>query len=158
VLDAMTKQSEHHKEWSKDHGTQGKTDLMQSWLHRHRTSLLVTLAVPLLSAILLPARPASARLARKHVPHEREKTRPKRVIPMALTVDDLPGGGPEVGEFTHLRIVSDIVAQLHAHHVQHATGFIVGSMLDGHPDRQAALDAWVDGGYEVGNHTFSHRS
>ncbi len=75
---------------------------------------------------------------------------------MAITVDDLPGGGPEVGGYTHARIVREIIATLQAHHVKHAVGFVVGSMLEGQPERRAALDAWVQAGYEVGNHTFSH--
>jgi peptidoglycan/xylan/chitin deacetylase (PgdA/CDA1 family) len=77
---------------------------------------------------------------------------------LAITVDDLPGGGPEIGEFTHPRIVADIIATLRAHHVKHAAGFVVGGMLEDHPERQAALEAWVQAGYEVGNHTYSHRS
>lgn len=79
-------------------------------------------------------------------------------IRLAVTVDDLPGGGPEVGEFTHPAIVEEIVSVLRAHHVQRPTGFVVGSMLEGHPERQAALDNWVAAGFEVGNHTYSHRS
>jgi peptidoglycan/xylan/chitin deacetylase (PgdA/CDA1 family) len=83
---------------------------------------------------------------------------PGRGIRLAITVDDLPGGGPETGEFTHPRMIADIIAALHAHGVQHATGFIVGSMLEGHPERQAAMDAWVAAGFEVGNHTYTHPS
>jgi peptidoglycan/xylan/chitin deacetylase (PgdA/CDA1 family) len=79
-------------------------------------------------------------------------------IPLAITVDDLPGGGPEVGEFTHVRIVQDIVATLQAHHVLHPTGFVVGAMLEDRPERQSALDAWVNAGFEVGNHTYTHSS
>jgi len=71
-------------------------------------------------------------------------------------VDDLPGGGPEVGGYTHVQIMKDIVGVLRAHHVQYATGFVVGSMLDTPPDRHEAIDAWVEAGFEVGNHTYSH--
>jgi peptidoglycan/xylan/chitin deacetylase (PgdA/CDA1 family) len=79
-------------------------------------------------------------------------------IPLAITVDDLPGGGPETGEYTHVRIVQEIVATLQAHHVAHPTGFVVGEMLEDRPERQAALDTWVNAGFDVGNHTYSHRS
>ncbi len=92
------------------------------------------------------------------LPHRHPKLHTHPGIPLAVTVDDLPGGGPEVGELTHVRIVKDIVAVLQAHHVAHATGFVVGSMLEGQPERQAALDAWVEAGFEVGNHTYSHHS
>ncbi|MFI5307088.1 MAG: polysaccharide deacetylase family protein [Polyangiales bacterium] len=82
----------------------------------------------------------------------------KAAFRLAVTVDDLPGGGPEIAEFSHVRIVSDIIATLQAHHVKRPAGFVVGSMLEGHPERQDALDAWVGAGFEVGNHSYSHRS
>ena len=90
----------------------------------------------------------------------RQRSRPsaRHSIALSVTVDDLPGGGPEQGAFTHVRIVDDIIATLQAHHVTRPTGFVVGSMLEGRPERQAALDAWVNAGFEVGNHTYSHRS
>jgi peptidoglycan/xylan/chitin deacetylase (PgdA/CDA1 family) len=53
-------------------------------------------------------------------------------------------------------MVEDIIATLKAHHVQHATGFVVGSMVEDRPERREALDAWVQAGFEVGNHTHSH--
>jgi peptidoglycan/xylan/chitin deacetylase (PgdA/CDA1 family) len=110
----------------------------------------------LLCAFILPV--ASARLPHSHTHTERAKSHAHQTIRMALTIDDLPGGGPEVGELTHARILTEIIAQLRAHNVQHATGFVVGSMLEGQPESQAALANWVDAGFEVGNHTYSHRS
>jgi peptidoglycan-N-acetylglucosamine deacetylase len=80
----------------------------------------------------------------------------RRTIRLAITVDDLPGGGPEVPGYTHVQIVKDIVAVLRSHHVQHAAGFVVGSMLATRPERREAIEAWVQAGFEVGNHTYSH--
>lgn len=77
-------------------------------------------------------------------------------IRLAVTVDDLPGGGPEVRGYTHVQIVRDIILTLQAHHVQHAVGFVVGSMLAARPERKDAIEAWVQAGFEVGNHTYSH--
>jgi peptidoglycan/xylan/chitin deacetylase (PgdA/CDA1 family) len=42
--------------------------------------------------------------------------------------------------------------------VRWATGFVVGSMLEHHPERRASLNRWVDAGFDVGNHTYSHRT
>ncbi len=77
-------------------------------------------------------------------------------IRLAITVDDLPGGGPELLGYTPVKIVKEIVATLRAHHVLHAVGFVVGSMLDARPERREAMDAWVQAGFAVGNHTYSH--
>lgn len=77
-------------------------------------------------------------------------------VRLAITVDDLPGGGPEVNGYTHVQIVKDVIATLRTHHVQHAVGFVVGSMLATRPDREEAVEAWVQAGFEVGNHTYSH--
>jgi peptidoglycan/xylan/chitin deacetylase (PgdA/CDA1 family) len=90
--------------------------------------------------------------------HEHAKPAARHVIHLAITVDDLPGSGPENGDFTHVRIVSDIITTLRAHQAVRPVGFVVGGMLEGRPERQAALDAWVDAGFEVGNHTYSHQS
>jgi peptidoglycan/xylan/chitin deacetylase (PgdA/CDA1 family) len=106
------------------------------------------LAAPVLLAKAHDAVPMGD--AAKHHPHHS--------IRLAISVDDLPGGGPEIGELTHPRILEEIIAVLRAHHVQRPVGFVVGSMLEGHPERQAALDGWVEAGFEVGNHTYSHRS
>lgn len=89
------------------------------------------------------------------VRHERaDGTHP--AIQIAVTVDDLPGGGPEVLGYTHVQMVKEIIAVLQAHKVPHPAGFIVGEMLDTDPARSEALDAWVQAGFLVGNHTFSH--
>src|SRR5262249_15842962 len=104
-------------------------------------------------AILFLTPPLSPHAAFAHRTNSVAKAQsPGRGIRLAITVDDLPGGGPESGDFTHPRMVSDIIAALRAHGVQHATGFVVGSMLEGHPERQASIDAWVNAGFEVGNH------
>jgi peptidoglycan/xylan/chitin deacetylase (PgdA/CDA1 family) len=79
-------------------------------------------------------------------------------IRLAVTVDDLPGAGPETGPFTYPSNVAGIIAALRAHGIQHATGFVIGSLLEGHPERQAAIDAWIEAGFEVGDHTYTHPS
>ncbi|HEX7480566.1 MAG TPA: polysaccharide deacetylase family protein [Polyangiales bacterium] len=94
--------------------------------------------------------------ARATAGHQRAGTE-RPGIRVAITVDDLPGGGPEVAGYTHVRIVREIIATLQAHHVQHVVGFVVGSMVEGSPERRDAMNAWVQAGFEVGNHTYSHK-
>jgi peptidoglycan/xylan/chitin deacetylase (PgdA/CDA1 family) len=122
-----------------------------------RLRILSTLFVVTALALMAPRLPrlisSTAHAASEPIKHHNHHG-----VRLAVTVDDLPGGGPEVGELTHPLIVEQIVAVLRAHHVQRPTGFIVGSMLEGHPERQAALDSWVEAGFEVGNHTYSHRT
>lgn len=115
---------------------------------------------PLLLAmgLLLPSSMLAPRHALAHRSRTPARLRVAHPIRVAVTIDDLPGGGPEIGGFTHPRIVADIIAALRAHGVRNATGFVVGSMLEGHPERRAALDSWVEAGFEVGNHTYSHVS
>lgn len=77
-------------------------------------------------------------------------------IKLAITVDDMPGGGPEVHGYTHIQMVKDIVATLRAHRVPRAGGFVIGGILEGHPERAEALDVWLQAGFLVGNHSYSH--
>jgi peptidoglycan/xylan/chitin deacetylase (PgdA/CDA1 family) len=116
--------------------------------------------LPVAGALLLAALFVASppHVARAHRAKPAGKAPPRGGIRLAITIDDFPGGGPETGEFTHPRMVADIIAALRAHGVKHATGFVVGEMLEGHPERQAALDSWIEAGFEVGNHTYTHPS
>ncbi|HEX2677022.1 MAG TPA: polysaccharide deacetylase family protein, partial [Polyangiales bacterium] len=120
-------------------------------------ALCAALAQPGLARAGHPLRVLRATSAAHAAQHPSAQIKPHATpIRMAITVDDLPGGGPEPAGYTHARMVQDIVAALQKHHVQYAMGFVVGSMLDGHPDRQAAIDAWLAAGYQVGSHTYAH--
>src|SRR5688572_33349392 len=79
---------------------------------------------------------------------------------VAITIDD----GPVVGEMTDLtrfqRISAGLIASLSAEKVP-ATIFINERQLNvpGQRDARAAvLDQWLDAGFDLANHTYSHPS
>ncbi len=79
---------------------------------------------------------------------------------VAITIDD----GPVVGELTDLpnfeRVSTGLLGALDAENVQ-ATIFVNERQLNvpGQRDaRVAVLDRWLDAGFELGNHTYSHPS
>jgi peptidoglycan/xylan/chitin deacetylase (PgdA/CDA1 family) len=72
---------------------------------------------------------------------------------MALTFDDLPyagGAGPNAA-----RATERLLAALKRHRAP-AIGFVIESSLDGSAARVALLQAWLDAGMSLGNHTSSH--
>ncbi|HEY6878612.1 MAG TPA: polysaccharide deacetylase family protein, partial [Polyangiales bacterium] len=77
---------------------------------------------------------------------------------VAVTIDDLPAAGSPVPGWSEARILSTLASVLHAHHVPEAVGFFTGGNMDTAPDTRAALEAWLLGGFLLGNHTYSHAS
>jgi peptidoglycan/xylan/chitin deacetylase (PgdA/CDA1 family) len=117
-----------------------------------------TLGCAAISPFCFPGLPSAVRSVAHAAPAKPHTATENAPIRLAITLDDLPGGGPEVAGYTHARMVADIIATLQAHHVRSAAGFVVGSMLEGHPERRAALDQWIEADFDVGNHTYSHHS
>jgi peptidoglycan/xylan/chitin deacetylase (PgdA/CDA1 family) len=84
---------------------------------------------------------------------------PARAEEVALTFDDLPALSlsPTLG---YARITTDrLLAGLRRDHIP-ATGFVNEGKLEG-TDRMGRinlLDAWLDAGMDLGNHTYSHVS
>lgn len=83
---------------------------------------------------------------------------PTRTI--ALTVDDLPVGRNHPLPWMQ-RVTHALLTQIDAAGVP-ATGFVNEGKLDAaggeRAERTALLQAWVDAGHDLGNHTYSHRS
>ena len=79
---------------------------------------------------------------------------------IAITIDDLPFGGPDLG-LPRIRALNEkILATLRREGIA-ATGFVNESKLyvAGEIDaRTALLASWLEAGQELGNHTFSHPS
>lgn len=102
------------------------------------------------SALLLLL-PVLAALAAAAPPPSRE---------IAITFDDLPLGGPEVGLARIRPMTAALLATLKQEGVT-AVGFVNEGKLykPGEIDeRTAVLKDWLDAGHELGNHTFSHPS
>lgn len=78
-------------------------------------------------------------------------TSPSRV---AITIDDLPYVTfEETSPEDALRYTQSIVSDLRLHGIV-ATGFAIGMNIN--PDTLPALDAFVDAGHTIGNHSWSH--
>ncbi len=75
-----------------------------------------------------------------------------------LTFDDLPAAGGLSPDDTRLRIASALANELKARHIKGVYGFVTAADLQGDPDSQQALGAWVNAGMNIGNHTWSHPS
>jgi peptidoglycan/xylan/chitin deacetylase (PgdA/CDA1 family) len=75
---------------------------------------------------------------------------PPGSVPVAFTLDDLGTTGSEPVEKTAKALLEAGVPE--------AYGFVIGSRVHDDPDNEESVRAWVRAGYEIGNHTFSHRS
>jgi peptidoglycan/xylan/chitin deacetylase (PgdA/CDA1 family) len=84
---------------------------------------------------------------------------PATAAEVALTFDDLPlvAGPASFGDYA--AITARLLAGLKRHHLP-ATGFVIGNQIEGpgREQRRALLGDWLDGGMELGNHSYSHLS
>jgi len=78
---------------------------------------------------------------------------------VALTFDDLPGLSL-VPDQPYVNYINDMLLRGLKHHRMPAIGFVNESKLDlmDRPQQIANLQKWVDAGFDLGNHTFSHDS
>jgi peptidoglycan/xylan/chitin deacetylase (PgdA/CDA1 family) len=82
-----------------------------------------------------------------------------RAEDVALTFDDLPQLAL-ADDLDYAKTINDrLLAGLRRHRLP-ATGFVVGSKLEGpdRPARVALLEAWLKAGLPLGNHTYDHGS
>ncbi len=76
---------------------------------------------------------------------------------VAVTVDDLPGSYDGPPGYPKSRVMSRIVAVLKAHAIA-PVGFANGIYADADADALLGLKSWIEAGFELGNHTYSHQS
>jgi peptidoglycan/xylan/chitin deacetylase (PgdA/CDA1 family) len=74
---------------------------------------------------------------------------PPGSVPVAFTLDDLGMTGSEP--------VRKIARALIEAGVPEAYGFLIGSRAEDDPDNEESVRVWVRAGYQIGNHTFSHK-
>jgi peptidoglycan/xylan/chitin deacetylase (PgdA/CDA1 family) len=83
---------------------------------------------------------------------------PSRTV--ALTFDDLPVTGVAGAcDTSHARYVTWKILDALAREAAPATGFVNASRICGEPAaalRDSILEAWLDAGFDLGNHTWSH--
>ena len=77
---------------------------------------------------------------------------------LVITMDDLPVHGTLPPGETRLSVAQRILSAFKAAGVPEVYGFVNGFQLDREPGSEAALSAWTEAGYPLGNHTFSHRN
>jgi peptidoglycan-N-acetylglucosamine deacetylase len=80
----------------------------------------------------------------------------QRQTDVAITVDDLPVHGDTPAGMTRTDIAKSMIATFQANCVPNVVGFVNAKNIAGDADRMAALGVWVDAGFSLGSHTFSH--
>src|SRR6266404_4799280 len=74
---------------------------------------------------------------------------------LAVTVDDLPAHGPLPPDMQRVPTAERLISALRRHGVL-AVGFVNGGQLREHPERGDIVQRWLQAGFPLGNHTFSH--
>jgi peptidoglycan/xylan/chitin deacetylase (PgdA/CDA1 family) len=82
---------------------------------------------------------------------------------VAVTFDDLPGAVPgtdsAMGNLSDLRRQNHQICQVLRRHHAPAIGFVIERKLQVSAERDARagiLEEWIESGFELGNHTYSH--
>ncbi len=75
---------------------------------------------------------------------------------IAITFDDLPSHGPLPPGETRIGVAQKIIDALHAARAPWVYGFVNGLRTEDDPASTPVLDMWLDAGFRLGNHTYSH--
>ncbi len=114
-----------------------------------------TIVAVLLAAGCVPVNPPSTS-APSSVAQLPAPALPTDPIDVAITVDDLPRNGPDIPGVTRLSIHERMLATFAKHKTPPVYGFVNAERLEAHPQDRAALTAWRDAGFPLGNHGYSH--
>jgi peptidoglycan-N-acetylglucosamine deacetylase len=112
------------------------------------------------AALILALLFDASTLARQRAPTDPQPVPNRRVV---ITVDDLPGAVPgtdkSVGKLRDLKRENRAIVRVLRKHNVLAIGFVIERKLQvpGQRDARAGiLEQWIDAGFELGNHTYSH--
>jgi peptidoglycan-N-acetylglucosamine deacetylase len=75
---------------------------------------------------------------------------------LAVTVDDLPAHGVLPRTMQRVAIAQQMISVLKRQAVPEVYGFVNGGQIRDHPERADIVKIWLEAGFRVGNHTFSH--
>ncbi|HME11516.1 MAG TPA: polysaccharide deacetylase family protein [Candidatus Acidoferrum sp.] len=75
---------------------------------------------------------------------------------VAITVDDLPAHGDLPSGLTRTDVAKSMVATFKAKGVPGVYGFVNAEKISDDADKSASLKLWVDAGFLLGSHTYSH--
>lgn len=79
-------------------------------------------------------------------------------IKMAITIDDLPVHGILPPGSTRYQVAKDLVEIFKKHEVPEVYAFINAGNIENKDDTSKAIKVWLEAGYPLGNHTFTHMS
>src|SRR5258708_10442156 len=131
---------------------------MQPFLWHCRRMLRTVFIVLLTTGVVLLAAPSVAQTEPGTPAATPQRAADASVSPptpkIAFTFDDLPAHGPLPPGESRLEVASKILAALHDVHMPQVFGFVNGARVE-QPSDAAALQAWRDAGYPLGNHTWS---
>ena len=77
-------------------------------------------------------------------------------IKVAVTIDDLPVHSSMPSHTNRIEIVKKMLSKLKEYRVPEVYGFINAKKIETDPDTEKVLQLWVESGYPLGNHTYSH--
>ncbi len=94
------------------------------------------------------------RLDTKEAPSEKQALNAHPVV--AITFDDLPAVGTLPPDEGYVDVTKALVSELKANGLEGTYGFVNGDKLASRPGAPEALRIWLDGGMNIGNHSWSH--
>lgn len=75
---------------------------------------------------------------------------------VAITIDDFTIHGPTLPTESRMAITQRFLAVLKQHRIGEAYGFVNAKKVDDEPETRETLVAWLQAGYPLGNHSYSH--